>query len=129
MQQFVRFIFSFGNDWDGLVTFVQFTQNGNSYNQYLDDDNSAYLPSEIVAGTCTLVLYGSKDKTIATTNYLTLTINDNILISDANSTEISESLYNQLVSRIADADGKMSIVIDGEEPDAGNILWFDTTGF
>jgi len=99
-QEFVRFVFNLTGDWDGLLTFAQFTQNGVSYNQYLDDDNSAYLPSEIGVGTCTLMLYGSNDKTIATTNYLTLFIDENILVGDAQSTEISESLYNQLVTKV-----------------------------
>ena len=99
-QEFVKFVFNLNGDWDNLMTFAQFTQNGKSYNQYLDDENSVYLPSEIGVGTCTLMLYGSNDKTIATTNYLTLDIDDNILVKDANSTEISQSLYTQLVTKI-----------------------------
>ncbi len=99
-QEFVRFTFNLTGDWDNLLTFAQFRQNGVAYNQYLDDNNSAYLPSEIGVGTCTLMLYGSNDRTIATTNYLSLTIDENILVSDANSTEISESLYNQLVTKV-----------------------------
>lgn len=99
-QEFVKFVFNLNGDWDNLMTFAQFTQNGKSYNQYLDDENSVYLPSEIGVGTCTLMLYGSNDKIIATTNYLTLDIDDNILVKDANSTEISQSLYTQLVTKI-----------------------------
>lgn len=99
-QEFVRFTFNLTGDWDDLMTFAQFQQNGVAYNAYLDENNSAYLPSEIGVGTCTLMLYGSNDKTIATTNYLTLSIDENILVSDANSTEISESLYNQLVTKV-----------------------------
>lgn len=99
-QEFVRFTFNLTGDWDDLMTFAQFRQNGVAYNAYLDENNSAYLPSEIGIGTCTLMLYGSNDKTIATTNYLTLTIDENILVSDANSTEISESLYTQLVTKV-----------------------------
>ena len=99
-QQFVKFRFNLDEDWNGLVTFAQFRQGTNAYNQYLDGDNCAYLPPEIGAGTCTLMLYGSYDKTIGTTNYLTFKIGENILISDAQSTDISESLYNQLVTRI-----------------------------
>ena len=99
-QEFVRFVFNTSGDWDGLATFAQFMQNGVAYNQYLDEDKAAYLPSEIGVGTCTVMLYGSNDKTIATTNYLTLTIDENILVSDANSTDISLSLYNQLVSKV-----------------------------
>lgn len=99
-QQFVKFRFNLDEDWDGLVTFAQFRQGTNAYNQYLDEDNCAYLPPEIGVGTCTLMLYGSYDKTIGTTNYLTFKVGENILISDAQSTDISESLYTQLVTRI-----------------------------
>ncbi|MDO5546945.1 MAG: DUF6273 domain-containing protein [Eubacteriales bacterium] len=99
-QEFVRFVFNTSGDWDGLATFAQFRQNGVAYNQYLDDDKAAYLPSEIGVGTCTVMLYGSNGNTIATTNYLTLTIDENILVSDAQSTDISLSLYNQLVSKV-----------------------------
>ena len=99
-QEFIRFVFNLTSDWDDLLTFAQFTQNGESYNQYLDESNGAYLPSEIGAGTCTIMLYGSNDDRIATTNYLTLTIDENILISDASSTDISQSLYTQLVSMV-----------------------------
>ena len=99
-QEFVRFVFNTSGDWDGLATFAQFMQNGVAYNQYLDDSKAAYLPAEIGVGTCTVMLYGSNGNTIATTNYLTLTIDENILVSDARSTNISTSLYNQLVSKV-----------------------------
>lgn len=99
-QEFIRFVFNLTSDWDGLLTFAQFRQDGDAYNQYLDEDNSVYLPAEIGTGTCTLTLYGSNGNTIGTTNYITLIIDENILVSDANSTEISESLYNQLVTKI-----------------------------
>lgn len=99
-QEFVRFVFNLTGDWDNLLTFAQFRQNGVAYNQYLDDEKSAFLPAEIGTGTCTLMLYGSNDKTIATTNYLILSVDENILVSDAQSTEISTSLYNQLVTKV-----------------------------
>lgn len=99
-QNFVRFRFNLSEDWDGLMTFAQFRQSGVAYNQYLDDENSVFLPPEIGMGTCTLMLYGSHDTTIGTTNYLTLKIDKNILVSDATSTEISQSLYDQLVAKV-----------------------------
>lgn len=99
-QRFVKFRFNLSEEWDGLMTFAQFMQNGVAYNQYLDKENCVYLPSEIGVGTCTLMLYGSHNTTIGTTNYLTLKINENILVSDASSTDISESLYTQLTTRI-----------------------------
>ena len=99
-QQFVKFIFNMDSEWDNLLTFAQFRQNGVAYNQYLDEDNSVYLPSEIGAGTCTLILYGTYNGVRATTNYLTLTIDESILVTDAQSTEISTSLYEQLVTKV-----------------------------
>lgn len=106
-QEFIRFIFNLSNDWDGLTVFAQFGQGDASYNQYLDAENSVYLPSEIVPGICTLTLYGSMGNIIATTDYLTLTIDENILVSNAESTEISTSLYNQLVTRIVTLEEKI----------------------
>lgn len=99
-QKFVRFQFTLDEDWDKLMKFAQFRQNGVAYNSYLDEENSAYLPTEIGEGTCTMMLYGSGGEVIGTTNYITFTIDKNILISDASSTDISESLYQQLVTKI-----------------------------
>ena len=98
-QEFVKFKFILGEEWEGLLTFAQFTQNGNAYNSYLDENNCAYLPSEINGGTCTLMLYGADGTVKATTNYLTLKVESSALISDANSTNISQSLYDQLIER------------------------------
>lgn len=99
-QEFIRFVFGLSDDWDDLSVFAQFRQGSEAYNVYLDTNNSAYLPPEIGAGTCTLMLYGSHNRTRATTNYLTLTIDENILVTNADSTEISTSLYEQLVTRV-----------------------------
>ena len=99
-QNFVKFRFNLTDDWDGLMTFAQFRQGGVAYNQYLDEENSVFLPAEIGMGTCTLMLYGTGDTVIGTTNYLTLKVDKNILVSDATSTEISQSLYDQLVARV-----------------------------
>ena len=46
-QEFIRFVFNLGSDWDDLLTFAQFAQDGHAYNQYLDEDNSVWLPAEI----------------------------------------------------------------------------------
>lgn len=100
-QQFVRFNFVLDEDWDGLTAFVQFQQNGVAYNQYLDSNKSAYLPSEIQPGIVDLMLYGSGGNVIATTNYLTFEIDENLIIHNASSTEISESLYTQLVNLVS----------------------------
>lgn len=94
-QEFIRFVFNLSDDWDDLLTFAQFTQNGTAYNQYLDDEHSAFLPSEIVEGSCTLTLYGSHQLKRATTNNLLLTIENNILVTDGQSTQPT---YEQIIS-------------------------------
>lgn len=99
-QQFVKFRFILSEEWNGLTTFAQFMQNGVAYNRYLDYENAVYLPAEIKAGVCTLMLYGSREPVIGTTNYLTLKINKNLLVEDASSTDISVPLYNQLVGKV-----------------------------
>ncbi len=99
-QNFVRFVFDMTSEWDDLKVFAQFTQNGTSYNVYLDDENAVYLPTEITAGTCALMLYGTGDTTIGTTNTLKLAIDPCSLVTDVSSTELTESLYTQLINQI-----------------------------
>lgn len=130
-QEFIKFTFNMTGDWDRLLTFAQFTQNDVAYNVYLDENRSVFLPSEIEPGTCTLVLYGSDEAVIATTNHITLFIDENILVSDANSTEITESLYNQLVTKVnsiaSGSFGCSGIIIGNTEPNDQPCIWFDTS--
>lgn len=97
-QRFVKFKFNLDKEWNGLKIFAQFRQGNAAYNDFLDDENCVYLPQEIQAGCCYLMLYGSNESTIGTVCPLALTINDNKLISNAESIEITESLYNQLIT-------------------------------
>lgn len=96
-QQFIRFVFRLDEEWDDLLTFAQFVQGSNAYNVYLAEDYSCYLPSEIQPGKCYLMLRGTREGVIATTHFLTLTISKSKYVADAESTEITESLYDQLV--------------------------------
>lgn len=123
-QEFVYFKFNLSEDWDNLTVFAQFIQNKIPYNVYLDDENGVYLPPEIREGTCTLMLYGSYQKVIATTNYITLEIDKNILVADANSTEISQSLYNQLITKV----NSLSTDIAAERARIDNLVALGTTG-
>lgn len=99
-QEFVRFEFNLTDEWSGLMTFAQFRQGENAYNKYLDENNCVCLPPEIKAGTCTVMLYGAGGTVIGTTNYVTLNINEYNLVTNSQSTEISESLYTQLVTKV-----------------------------
>lgn len=60
-QQFIKFTFNLSDEWDDLLTFAQFIQGENAYSQYLDSDNSVYLPSEIQEGVCKLALCNTKE--------------------------------------------------------------------
>lgn len=100
-QKFVKFIFDLSDDWSGMTIFAQFGQNGEAYNIYLDKNNCVDLPPEIQSGKCTLMLYGTGEgSVIATSSFLELTITKDIFVSDANSTAITQSLYQQLVDKV-----------------------------
>lgn len=100
-QRFVKFIFYLSKEWYGVTAFAQFGQNGEAYNVYLDKNNCVYLPPEIQSGKCTLMLYGTGEGgVIATSEFLELNITKDIFVSDANSTEITQSLYQQLVDKV-----------------------------
>ena len=99
-QNFIRFFFNLDSDWDGLTVFAQFQQNGNSYNQTLDGEKSAYLPAEITDGKVNLLLYGTGGTVIATVNCLTFTVDKSIIVENAQSTQISTPIYTQIINRI-----------------------------
>lgn len=90
-KNFVRFIFEFTSDWDGITTFVQFQQNGYTYNTFLDSNNAVYLPSKIGDGKCELALYGENDgKTvIATANNVSLNIKGNMILINSSAPTIT----------------------------------------
>lgn len=99
-QEFIKFEFILDEDWDGLTVFAQFRQGDVAYNKYLDEDNCVYLPPDTQPGDCLLMLYGTKDLVIATTNYVHMVIDENMILKDASSVEITEPLYNQLVEMV-----------------------------
>lgn len=98
-QEFVQFTFNISEEWDDLLPFAQFIQNGSTYNIYLDSSNSVYLPPEIQAGICEVTLYGNNGRVIATTNKLKLNIDENNIVVDANSIDITPTLYEQLIAK------------------------------
>lgn len=99
-QNFVAFKFHLDSAWDELRPFAQFIQDEVAYNVYLDENGVCYLPPEIVEGTFLLLLYGAAGDVRATTNFLEFTVKHNILIGDAQSIEITQSLYDQLVNKV-----------------------------
>lgn len=104
-QEFIRFEFIFDDGWESLMTFAQFRQNGSAYNKYLDENNSVYLPPEITSGECELSLYGSYGNVIAITDSIRMSVSENRVQADSSSTEITLSLYQQLVNMINNGGG------------------------
>ena len=126
-QEFIKFKFNLSDDWKDLLVFAQFTQGEDSYNVYLDDDKSVYLPAEIKEGAYTLTLYGTGGNVVATTNSRTFRLQKCRLVRDGKSTEITLTLYEQLVNRIewGDALGIDHIGVAESKEDAGvNVVTF-----
>lgn len=101
-QNFVRFYFNLSDGWEDLYTFAQFSQNDESYNAYLDNEKSVYLPSEIVKGKCVLALQGNQGNVRAISEPIVFDIVENPIIQDAQGTQISQSLYDQLSAKIVE---------------------------
>lgn len=96
-REYIRFVFTFTDDWDGLMIFAQFSQEGKSYNKYLNDDNTVTLPQEITNGEFTLKLQGDKGDITAKSFPLSFEADLDPIISDASSTEITKTLYDQML--------------------------------
>jgi hypothetical protein len=99
-QEFIRFVFNFDEGWDDLLIFAQFIQSENSYNVYLDEENSCYLPPEIVPGLCLITLYGVYGDKVATTDFLVINIQRSIMVENEQSTDISPSQYHEFVNML-----------------------------
>lgn len=58
-NNFVCFIFHLTDRWNELINTAMFKQGENTYSVQLDEENSVFLPSEIVSGTFSLTLFGA----------------------------------------------------------------------
>ena len=112
-HSFVKFIFNLADGWEDLTCFAQFKQGSNSYNQFLDDNNSVYLPSQIEEGTCEIILHGDNNGIDTSSEALEINIKGDVLIVDDKSTEISRSLYSQLITRL---NALVALADNGEIP-------------
>ena len=119
-QDFVKFTFNFlDSAWNNLTVFAQFMQDGVTYSIYLDSNKSVYLPAAIQPGTCTLMLYGTGSTTIGTTNNIIFKIDDSGVVSDSSSTDITPTLYQQLVDQVV---GKVNKPATSPNGTAGQLL-------
>ena len=101
-QRFVKFIFDLSGDWKDMTIFAQWIQGEKSYNALLDYEDCVYMPSELTKGQCVMMLYGAgNDGKIATTMPVKLNISNDLFVANEDSTEITQSLYDQLVADVS----------------------------
>lgn len=131
-KNFVKITFNFMDKiWGSLKTYAQFRQGDEAYNLFLDENNSVYLPPELVAGECLLILHGVlaeqipeetdeisgdifKNATVVgITDALRLEIKENMILADAESSGTTPSLYAQLMKII----GTGNLITEGLNPE------------
>lgn len=105
-KNFVKFIFSFSNDWEPLTKYAQFIQGDSSYIVDIGNDRVCYLPEPITDGECILSLYGVGGvggSTIATTNTLTFNIKKSNYIEDG-----SEEIFEDSIATVEEVQAYMT---------------------
>ena len=117
---FVKIHFVFDNSWKPLHKVVQFTQGAFTYNRLLGyDGTSCFLPSELLAGTVKMSLFGydaeSSETVRATTVIKTLHIRPSGFEGKNSNVPPTPDLYQQLLEKIQSAskgtDGKSAFEI------------------
>ena len=110
---FVKIHFVFDNNWKPLHKVVQFTQDENTYNRMLgNEETSCFLPSELLAGTVKMSLFGydaaSSETVRATTVVKTLYIRPSGFEGENSNVPPTPDLYQQLLEKISEKgkDGK-----------------------
>ena len=125
---FVKVHFVFDGNWKPLHKVVQFTQDENTYNRVLGtEETSCFLPSELLAGTVKMSLFGydaaSSETVRATTVVKTLHIRPSGFEVENSNIPPTPDLYQQLLQKIQSAskglDGKSAFEIAVEHGFAG----------
>lgn len=105
---FVKVHFAFDNSWKPLHKVVQFIQDENTYNRVLGtEETSCFLPSELLAGTVKMSLFGydaaSSETVRATTVVKTLHIRPSGFEVENSNVPPTPDLYQQLLQKIQSA--------------------------
>lgn len=115
---FVKVHFAFDNSWKPLHKVVQFTQDESTYNRVLGtEETSCLLPSELLAGTVKMSLFGydaaSSETVRATTVVKTLHIRPSGFEGENSNVPPTPDLYQQLLQKISEKskDGKSAFEI------------------
>lgn len=117
---FVKIHFVFDNNWKPMHKVVQFTQDESTYNRVLGaEETSCFLPSELLAGTVKMSLFGydaaSSETVRATTVVKMLHIRPSGFEVENSNFPPTPDLYQQLLQKIQSAskglDGKSAFEI------------------
>ena len=115
---FVKIHFVFDKSWKPLHKVVQFTQDESTYNRVLGtEETSCFLPSELLAGTVKMSLFGydaaSSETVRATTVIKTLHIRPSGFEGENSNVPPTPDLYQQLLQKISEKgkDGKSAYEI------------------
>lgn len=115
---FAKVHFAFDNNWKPLHKVVQFTQDESTYNRVLGtEETSCFLPSELLAGTVKMSLFGydaeATEIVRATTVVKTLHIRPSGFEGENSNVPPTPDLYQQLLQKIIEKgkDGKSAFEI------------------
>ena len=115
---FAKVHFAFDNNWKPLHKVVQFTQDESTYNRVLGtEETSCFLPSELLAGTVKMSLFGydaeATETVRATTIVKTLHIRPSGFEGENSNVPPTPDLYQQLLQKIIEKgkDGKSAFEI------------------
>ena len=131
---FVKIHFVFDNNWKPLHKVVQFTQDESTYNRVLGtEETSCFLPSELLAGTVKMSLFGydaaSSETVRATTVVKTLYIRPSGFEGENSNVPPTPDLYQQLLQKIIEKgkDGKSAFEIAIEHGFVGTeVEWLES---
>ncbi len=131
---FVKIHFVFDNNWKPMHKVVQFTQDESTYNRVLGtEETSCFLPSELLAGTVKMSLFGydaaSSETVRATTVVKTLYIRPSGFEGENSNVPPTPDLYQQLLQKIIEKgkDGKSAFEIAIEHGFVGTeVEWLES---
>lgn len=114
---FIKFIFTLNDQWEDLLVTAQFEQNGKTYYQYLDENNSVYLPAGLTDGLCELSLYGTNGIITATSEKVAFKLLENTFHITSSGLNQSSDMYSQLVDKLLGIQSEFDIWVDNVSDD------------
>lgn len=98
--QFLKALFEFSEDWEGMIKTAIFTRNGVSKSVILNAEDSCTVPAEVIknGGFIVSVLGVVEDKVITTTNQCAVVVNLSGYIPGVTIEAPEEDVYRQIIN-------------------------------